>query len=334
MNTRQKNVDLPEPNVTIIEITDPTNAGDDTEVIDQNLVQLRSEPMRARRVVVRLESAVLIYHTTNLALRAHTKFMPGRMGVVAFGPQAVGTVNGLVVHPDLMLIAAESTECQFVVEGGYESVTVAVPPADFEAHLRARQLKNPLQPRHTVDPLLCDATKAHAFFAFGKRLAVTAARQPDLFNGRKDVCAATEAELVETLLAAIGSSEDYPVTRSDKTHQAYSNVVRRAEEFAMAQTDGPLSVTNLCKFAGVSERTLEYAFKETLSMSPLAFLRRVRLHRVREALRAGTRGTTTVSAEALKWGFWHFGDFSKAYKNCFGESPSDTLRRERIRRGA
>lgn len=60
-------------------------------------------------------------------------------------------------------------------------------------------------------------------------------------------------------------------------------------------------------------------------MSPMAFLRRVRLHRVHQALRANTRGTTTVSAEALKWGFWHFGDFSKDYKNCFGESPSDTL---------
>jgi hypothetical protein len=31
---------------------------------------------------------------------------------------------------------------------------------------------------------------------------------------------------------------------------------------------------------------------------------------------------------ALDWGFWHFGDFSRAYKDCFGELPSDTLRRK------
>jgi transcriptional regulator GlxA family with amidase domain len=73
---------------------------------------------------------------------------------------------------------------------------------------------------------------------------------------------------------------------------------------------------------------LEYAFQKILGMSPVAFLRRLRLHRVRLALRVGTPKTTTVSAEALKWGFWHFGDFSKAYKNCFDESPSHTLRRE------
>jgi AraC-like DNA-binding protein len=34
-----------------------------------------------------------------------------------------------------------------------------------------------------------------------------------------------------------------------------------------------------------------------------------------------------VSAEALRWGFWHFGEFSRAYKKCFGELPSETLRR-------
>ena len=59
----------------------------------------------------------------------------------------------------------------------------------------------------------------------------------------------------------------------------------------------------------------------------MAYLIRLRLHRVRQALITGTQGTTTVSAEALNWGFWHFGEFSRAYKDCFGELPSDTLRR-------
>jgi AraC family transcriptional regulator, ethanolamine operon transcriptional activator len=41
-----------------------------------------------------------------------------------------------------------------------------------------------------------------------------------------------------------------------------------------------------------------------------------------------THGSTTVSAQALNWGFWHFGDFSRAYKDCFGELPSETLRQK------
>lgn len=86
-------------------------------------------------------------------------------------------------------------------------------------------------------------------------------------------------------------------------------------------------MSDLCRVAAVSERALQNAFKEVMGLTPLAYLTRVRLHRVREALLAGTHGSTTVSAEALKWGFWHFGEFSRTYKECFGELPSDTLRR-------
>jgi AraC family ethanolamine operon transcriptional activator len=95
----------------------------------------------------------------------------------------------------------------------------------------------------------------------------------------------------------------------------------------LSRIDKPLFVTDLCAAAGVSERTLEYAFKEVMGLTPVNFLNRLRLHRVRQALLAASQGSSTVSAEALKWGFWHFGEFSRAYKACFGELPSDTLRR-------
>jgi transcriptional regulator GlxA family with amidase domain len=88
-------------------------------------------------------------------------------------------------------------------------------------------------------------------------------------------------------------------------------------------------VTDLCRVAAASERTLERAFRDVLGLTPVAYLNRLRLHRVHAALLSGSRRSTTVSAEAMKWGFWHFGDFSRAYKACFGEAPSDTLRRKR-----
>jgi len=37
-------------------------------------------------------------------------------------------------------------------------------------------------------------------------------------------------------------------------------------------------------------------------------------------------GSTTVTDVSTNWGFWHFGEFSRAYKNCFGEVPSKTLK--------
>jgi transcriptional regulator GlxA family with amidase domain len=64
-----------------------------------------------------------------------------------------------------------------------------------------------------------------------------------------------------------------------------------------------------------------------MGIAPMAYLARLRLHRVRQALLTATNRPTTVSAAALDWGFWHFGEFSRAYKECFGELPSETLRR-------
>ena len=139
---------------------------------------------------------------------------------------------------------------------------------------------------------------------------------------------AAQVELFETLLAAIGSASDFEPTRSDRTRQAHSDIVKIAEDYSLANAGDPLYVTDLCRAAAVSERSLEYAFKNILGLTPVAYLTKLRLHRARQALLAGTHGSTTVSAEALNWGFWHFGDFSRAYKECFGELPSDTLRRK------
>ena len=54
MKNRQSSAEERQPNVTVAEICDPATVGDDIEAIDKNLIQLRSEPLCARRVVVRL----------------------------------------------------------------------------------------------------------------------------------------------------------------------------------------------------------------------------------------------------------------------------------------
>jgi transcriptional regulator GlxA family with amidase domain len=86
-------------------------------------------------------------------------------------------------------------------------------------------------------------------------------------------------------------------------------------------------MSELCSIANVSERTLQYAFQDIMGMSPLTYLHRLLLHRARDELRKAEIGATTVTDIAMNWGFWHFGDFSRAYKNCFDEKPSSTLKR-------
>jgi AraC-like DNA-binding protein len=56
----------------------------------------------------------------------------------------------------------------------------------------------------------------------------------------------------------------------------------------------------------------------------MAYLRRARFVRVREALRAA-EASENVAGIAMSLGFTHMGRFSVEYRKRFGESPSQTL---------
>lgn len=317
-----------QPAVTVVEISDPTAAAAGIELIDQDLVQLQSRPLRARRVIVRLESAAILFHSTNLRVRTRTSTREGLLGYVTFGPQATGTVDGLPVRSGLMLAVAPESEARFVADAGWESITFLLPAEDLRAHLADRQREGEFRLPSGVEALQVDAARARRLFGWGKRLVDIAAREPAVFNDRKEDRAAAQVELIETLLSALAAADEFAPDRSDRARKANSLIVKIAEDHALSHAGDPLYVSDLCRAAAVSERTLEYAFKEAMGLSPMAYLIRLRLHRARQALLAGAPGSTTVSAEALNWGFWHFGEFSRAYRECFGELPSDTLRRK------
>jgi AraC-like DNA-binding protein len=316
------------PAVTVVEITDPTAASAGIELIDQDVVQLQSMPLRARRVIVRLTATSVLFHSANLRVRTRTSVHKGLLAYVTFGPHAKGTVNGLPVRPGLLLAAEPEAEASFVVDAGWESVSFLLRPEDLSAQLTIRQRASEFRLPRGVETLQANAERVRALFDWGKRLVDAAARQPGLFNERPVVRMAAEVELLENLLATIRVAHDVEPTRNEQTRQTHDRIVKIAESHALSHIADHLQVTDLCRAAGVSERTLQNAFMEVMGLTPVAYLIRVRLHRVRQALLAATQGSTTVSIEALNWGFWHFGEFSRAYKNCFGELPSDTLKRK------
>lgn len=121
------------PAVSVIEIRDPTTVGEAIEEIEQSAVQLESSPLRVRRVIVRLGACVVLFQSTNRAVRTRTVVQEGVVAFVAFGPRAVGTMNGLPVGPDKLAASTPGVEVMFVVEAGYESVTFLVPPADIRS---------------------------------------------------------------------------------------------------------------------------------------------------------------------------------------------------------
>jgi AraC-like DNA-binding protein len=80
--------------------------------------------------------------------------------------------------------------------------------------------------------------------------------------------------------------------------------------------------------AGVPGRTLIQHFRDFKDTSPMRYLRIARYEKVREAL-SRAEPEESITEIAARWGFGHLGRFSVEYRRCFGESPSQTLRRRR-----
>jgi AraC-like DNA-binding protein len=90
----------------------------------------------------------------------------------------------------------------------------------------------------------------------------------------------------------------------------------------------PIYSDELAQALGVSVRTLQTASQATQGMSLHRYLRLKRMWSIRKQLASGRAGLT-VRAAAHANGFWHMGEFSKAYESFFGELPSETLARGR-----
>ena len=89
----------------------------------------------------------------------------------------------------------------------------------------------------------------------------------------------------------------------------------------------PLSVAELTVELDLSRRTLQNACQEIVGLSPVQYLRALRLSEARRMMERAT----TVTEVATQFGFWHLGYFARDYHTMFGELPSKTL--ERVRRG-
>jgi AraC family ethanolamine operon transcriptional activator len=109
----------------------------------------------------------------------------------------------------------------------------------------------------------------------------------------------------------------------------YCVVVRRARDFIEASAHEGISIVDVCAAVGVERRTLQRAFERVMGLNPLAYLQVVRLNRARTMLLHGDPARLTVFDVASRCGAWHLSRFTQAYRRMFGETPGQTLRRDR-----
>jgi AraC family ethanolamine operon transcriptional activator len=142
---------------------------------------------------------------------------------------------------------------------------------------------------------------------------------------------AMEDDLTRLALRIDGEDDETPVQRRSSPSRRRA-VVRRIEEYLDANGDVVVSVPTLCGIAGASERTLEYAFREQIGITPARYLKLRRMSLVRRRLGDPERSDGGVTRIALDCGFYDLGRFAGEYGVLFGEAPSETLARARAKR--
>ena len=134
-------------------------------------------------------------------------------------------------------------------------------------------------------------------------------------DNEPSVCGRVEALLATLLqracLPEISDSAGLPIASRD---------VRRAEAYICSNVARNIRLEDIAKAAGVSVRTLQTSFRRDRHVTPMEYLRNLRLDAARERLLAGS----SVAEAALDTGFSHQGRFAHYYRGRFGHSPSAT----------
>ena len=107
--------------------------------------------------------------------------------------------------------------------------------------------------------------------------------------------------------------------------------VRAVEDYILSHWNEPIDISQLVSITGASARSIFQAFARARGYSPKMFLKRTRLTQARAKLQSGDPNQS-VTTTALLCGFHNVGRFASEYRAQFGELPSETLARQRIKR--
>jgi AraC-like DNA-binding protein len=134
--------------------------------------------------------------------------------------------------------------------------------------------------------------------------------------------------LVESLIHGLLLVADHPYRQAlaAPADPGRPTAVRDAMDIIDGGPHLPLTTSTLARQCHVSVRTLQEGFQRHLGISPMTYLRLVRLRRAHRDLRSADPSHNTVASIAHRWGFTHLGSFAAAHKKMYGETPRQALR--------
>ncbi len=110
----------------------------------------------------------------------------------------------------------------------------------------------------------------------------------------------------------------------DGPRPGHPRSLRAALAFIETNLAERITLSDIAAAASCSPRTVSSAFRTRLGLSPMSYVRNLRLNRIREDILASTDHVSTI---AYRWGVSHLGRFAGEYRDRFDELPSATAAR-------
>lgn len=188
------------------------------------------------------------------------------------------------------------------------------------------------KPRQPIlfEPAICNDEPR--YLGFRELTTLLASRLDSSYSvWPKNVLLHLEQSCITALLYCSRHNLGHLLENANAVNDDVPRYVRTAEHYVESHRDEDISIEDVARIAGVSISTLTRAFLKHRGCSPSAYVKRVKLNHAKRLLETGA--ATTLIGVALRCGFANPSRFSQDYREAFGESPTETLRRCRPNRG-
>ena len=292
---------------------------------DISLTQLSCQPFDCQSMALVFEPIRFSFNHINGKLHAvgdkYTDFLTFTYILYGHGYGQPIIANHLPITQDYLwgfdphreadlVFPGNSIHCAIHIrQGVFEACAQAMDRADLNANFLG---KNYVYMPETIQPLQ----------GYLKQLYDLLKQKSPLLQ-RPDFQQVILKDFLPLLIAALPTQ---PAPRSSNKAFRRSHLVKQANDYMQSHVDQGLTLTDLCQALGTSSRALSYGFQEMFGVSPMAYLKLLRLQGVRRALKAAEFSHHTVTEIATQFGFCHLGIFARDYKQVFGELPSETLK--------
>jgi len=226
------------------------------------------------------------------------------------------------VSPGIAYVASPTLDFELKMSKQCDNVVLAVERGRLETYLEQqlqRRLDKPLEfkPRIELHNKECQELVA-LMSHFTKQLN---SHTP----GLKHHIIQTQAEalLISTMLINLEHNYRDELLCEATTPKPY--YIKRAQAYILENAHTTLTPQEIATEVCISLRSLYAGFQAFLHCTPMAYIKGVKLDKIRHELQLGAADETSVADVASKYGICSLGNFAASYRRRFGELPRDTL---------